>query len=250
MNAQHLMNNTCTTLDSMNVANSPHAPIPLAHMTVYAILVSKVMATIVAISTSVNLRSITVHSMLDVTILWDHIHVNVILGFLVMAKLVITSMNAPKTVYVNQIPYSLINLVVTYVTVKAGFIKSDSGFCEDINECLFDACVANATCKNTPGSYDCSSDSGYRGDGVECDDINECDDSSSCPGKNTRCENNDGSFNRPCLNGYSDIDGICVDDNECVVGHSCNENTRCSNTDGSYQCFCESGFVKKRKFHD
>ena len=76
MNAQHLI------LDSMNEANSPHAPIPLAHMIVYAILVSKLMATIVALSTSVNLRSITVHSMLDVTILWHHIHVNVILGFL------------------------------------------------------------------------------------------------------------------------------------------------------------------------
>ena len=112
MNAQHLI------LDSMNVANLLHAPIPLAHMTVYAILVSKVMATIVAISTSVNLRSITVHSMLDVTIPWVHIHVNVILGFLVMAKLVITSMNAPKTVYVDQILYALMNLVVTHVTVK------------------------------------------------------------------------------------------------------------------------------------
>ena len=62
-------------------------------MIVNAILVSKVMVTIVAISTSVNLRSITVHSMLDVTIPWVHIHVNVILGFLAMAKLVITSMN-------------------------------------------------------------------------------------------------------------------------------------------------------------
>ena len=121
MNAQHLMNNTCTTLDSMNVANSPHAPIPLAHMTVYAILVSKVMATIVAISTSVNLRSITVHSMLDVTILWDHIHVNVILGFLVMAKLVIKvviSTNVPREISVEKVPNALMILVVTHVTVK------------------------------------------------------------------------------------------------------------------------------------
>ena len=76
-------------------------------------------------------------------------------------------------------------------------------------------------------------------------DINESDDSSSCPDK-TRCENNDGSFNCPCLNGYNDIDGICVDDNEYVVVHSCNENTRRSNTDGSYQCFCESGLSKTK----
>ena len=62
MNAQYLI------LDSINVANSHHVLIPLSHMTVNAILISKVMVTIVAISTSVNKRSITVHSMLDVTI--------------------------------------------------------------------------------------------------------------------------------------------------------------------------------------
>jgi hypothetical protein len=39
----------------------------------------------------------------------------------------------------------------------------------DINECLTDSpCHANATCNNTEGSYMCTCDSGYSGDGFTC----------------------------------------------------------------------------------
>jgi hypothetical protein len=39
----------------------------------------------------------------------------------------------------------------------------------DINECLQgQACDQNADCDNTPGSFDCSCRSGYRGDGLSC----------------------------------------------------------------------------------
>ena len=41
----------------------------------------------------------------------------------------------------------------------------------DINECLNDDdnnCSANATCTNTDGSYNCSCDEGYEGDGFNC----------------------------------------------------------------------------------
>ena len=34
---------------------------------------------------------------------------------------------------------------------ETGITKSDSGSCEDINECLFD-CGENAICKHNPGS--------------------------------------------------------------------------------------------------
>ena len=93
-------------------------------------------------------------------------------------------------------------------------------------------------------------DSSYSGNGVERDDVNKCDDSSSCLDKNSKCENNDGALKYPCLvtnecvhDGYSDVDGICVD-NECLVADSCNDNTRCANTNDSYKCFHESGFIK------
>jgi hypothetical protein len=39
----------------------------------------------------------------------------------------------------------------------------------DSNECLPDSpCHANATCNNTEGSYLCTCDSGYSGDGFTC----------------------------------------------------------------------------------
>ena len=43
---------------------------------------------------------------------------NVILDFLVMAKRVIISTNAPKKVFVDRMPFALTNLEVSHVTVK------------------------------------------------------------------------------------------------------------------------------------
>ena len=40
----------------------------------------------------------------------------------------------------------------------------------DINECMEydDLCAVNATCTNTIGTYQCSCDTGFTGDGVSC----------------------------------------------------------------------------------
>ena len=38
----------------------------------------------------------------------------------------------------------------------------------DIDECLSDSCDSNATCINTVGSFTCTCDSGYSGDGFQC----------------------------------------------------------------------------------
>ena len=41
--------------------------------------------------------------------------------------------------------------------------------CTDNDECLDDSpCDANATCTNTVGSFNCSCNTGYDGDGVIC----------------------------------------------------------------------------------
>ena len=38
----------------------------------------------------------------------------------------------------------------------------------DIDECLSDPCDSNATCNNSVGSFTCTCDSGYTGDGFQC----------------------------------------------------------------------------------
>ena len=61
----------------------------------------------------------------------------------------------------------------------AGYILSgDSLSCDDANECIGQGsgnnCSADASCSNTVGSFTCSCDSGFTGDGVTCTDYNEC----------------------------------------------------------------------------
>ena len=95
----------------------------------------------------------------------------------------------------------------------------------DIDECTRDTdrCHANANCHNTEGSYTCSCNSGYTGDGFSCNskfiyfqsqqlllasltfsvqtlDINEClNNNGSCP---HTCYDLDGSYTCSCSNGY------------------------------------------------
>ena len=38
----------------------------------------------------------------------------------------------------------------------------------DINECDFDPCHVSATCTDTHGSYICTCDNGFTGDGLTC----------------------------------------------------------------------------------
>ena len=50
------------------------------------------------------------------------------------------------------------------------------GKCIDFDECTETEhnCHKHATCVNSEGSYRCECNVGYRGDGFECDDHNEC----------------------------------------------------------------------------
>ena len=77
-------------------------------------------------------------------------------------------------------------------------------FCLDINECSHraDRCSKNTHCVNTEGSYTCSCNSGFHGDGMSCSDIDECEwGVHDCHQKAT-CLNTIGSFRCSCLNGY------------------------------------------------
>ncbi|XP_065190765.1 protein kinase C-binding protein NELL2-like [Sycon ciliatum] len=76
--------------------------------------------------------------------------------------------------------------------------------CLDRDECLHQThnCSSNAACTNTVGSYNCTCDSGFSGDGKFCKDRDEC----------------------------------------LYQTHNCSSNATCANTVGSYNCTCDSGF--------
>ena len=89
-------------------------------------------------------------------------------------------------------------------------------------------CHTFATCSNTPGTYTCQCDTGYKdfgsGDpGTDCQDINECTSGTPC-GTNELCQNAIGSYRCGCMQGYikDDHDQSCIDFDECEQGtHTC-----------------------------
>ena len=91
-----------------------------------------------------------------------------------------------------------------------------------MNECSTgnNACASppNGTCTNTIGSYLCSCNPGYMGNGRTCVDINECLLRADNCSINANCINNIGSFQCSCQlgftgNGYS----CCMFINQCCV---------------------------------
>ena len=75
----------------------------------------------------------------------------------------------------------------------------------DIDECLSSPCHNNATCNDTDGSYECTCDDGFTGNGTECNNINECpngDDTHGCH-DNATCTDNNGSYECTCDDGYT-----------------------------------------------
>ncbi|KAK2588211.1 hypothetical protein KPH14_004248 [Odynerus spinipes] len=143
-----------------------------------------------------------------------------------------------------------------------GYKKDENGNCVDINECVegdegeahgcehectneedIDECASGicktSRCVNTPGSYRCECDEGYRSDGDTCVDIDECVEGSPC---RERCLNTPGSYRCACSPGFRLQGGECVDINECEWRNGrCDQ--ECVNTVGSFVCACRSGYV-------
>lgn len=116
---------------------------------------------------------------------------------------------------------------------ELGFAPTgDGGACEDIDECsvfgLAQACGAEASsCNNTPGSWSCFCNNGYR---------------QLAPGEHCVPAPND------CEPGYvpTGPNGSCQDINECTtLGRevACGpEGTSCRNNFGGYECDCARGY--------
>ena len=144
----------------------------------------------------------------------------------------------------------------------------------EINECERGTDLCEHTCTNTPGSYNCSCNTGYQlgNNNHSCSgmylsyksniyllflDIDEC--SSNNGGCNQVCVNLVGSYYCQCNNGYtlSNNNHTCIgkiyvqfysfsiilsiDNNECSTGNGgCEHN--CTNSPGSYNCSCADGY--------
>ncbi|XP_030830249.1 uncharacterized protein LOC577184 isoform X4 [Strongylocentrotus purpuratus] len=83
--------------------------------------------------------------------------------------------------------------------------------CKETNECLMTPtpCDSLASCFNMPlGSFTCICDSGYTGDGITCEDIDECP--SDCH-QNATCINTPGSYTCECNNGFLGDGFTCIE---------------------------------------
>ncbi|XP_038075664.1 fibrillin-2-like [Patiria miniata] len=116
----------------------------------------------------------------------------------------------------------------------------------DVDECAdgLDNCDLNAACTNTHGSFTCTCNSGYTGDGTICTDVDECATFSDNCDSNAVCSNFPGGFACSCHAGYTGNGINCTDVNECADGLDyCDSNAACINTPGSFHCACNAGYT-------
>ncbi|XP_055997755.1 uncharacterized protein LOC125645868 isoform X2 [Ostrea edulis] len=134
-----------------------------------------------------------------------------------------------------------INTIGSYkCECREGFHRSN-GTCEDIDECQ-NASSCEHNCTNTEGGFYCTCRTGFDLHNTSvCVDIDECT-TASCH----NCSNFPGGFNCSCDEGYSlnlTIIAECNNIDECLDGsNNCSENATCTDTEGGYACNCLKGF--------
>ncbi|XP_029695966.1 nidogen-2 isoform X14 [Takifugu rubripes] len=132
------------------------------------------------------------------------------------------------------------------ITNKISPVGVESTRPELINPCYAGNhdCDTTAQCIPLEGQdFQCQCATGYRGDGHNCYDIDECAESLTSCGAHSQCVNLPGSHRCQCQSGFEfGFDGrTCVDIDEC--GSSpCHINARCLNGLGSFDCQCQPGF--------
>uniref|UniRef100_A0AAV2LN63 Signal peptide, CUB and EGF-like domain-containing protein 2 n=1 Tax=Knipowitschia caucasica TaxID=637954 RepID=A0AAV2LN63_KNICA len=126
---------------------------------------------------------------------------------------------------------------------RAGTVVTDP--CADGS----DGCHIDAICQTTPGSYKCTCRAGFKGDGKQCEDIDECDldHNGGCVHE---CNNIPGNYRCTCYDGFHLAhDGHnCLDVDECKFNNGGCQHT-CVNTMGSYECRCKDGFFLSDNQH-
>ncbi|XP_069544489.1 signal peptide, CUB and EGF-like domain-containing protein 1 [Brachyistius frenatus] len=134
--------------------------------------------------------------------------------------------------------------------VNTGGVMGDGGAAE-ADECSegSDDCHIDALCQNTPKSYNCICKPGYKGDGKQCEDTDECENDYN-GGCVHECINIPGNYRCTCYDGFMLAhDGHnCLDVDECVDNNGGCQQV-CVNTMGSYECLCTEGFFLSDNQH-
>jgi len=95
-----------------------------------------------------------------------------------------------------------------------------AGACVDLDECALGAarCSPDAKCTNTPGSFTCTCNVGFAGNGITCVDVDECAVSPSPCDASAGCVNGVENFRCACNPGFtgSGQPGDC----RCLAGQS------------------------------
>ena len=139
---------------------------------------------------------------------------------------------------------------------RGGGSAGDPEACVDRNECDSGGlCDPAAYCDNTIGSYVCTCADGFTGDGISCNDINECNiiGAVSCS-EHTSCANTAGGFDCECNDGWEPnpaasggtndgTEDACRSRNECAdLLPPCDPNAVCEDIEGSFTCTCPPGY--------
>uniref|UniRef100_A0A3P8YU01 Signal peptide, CUB and EGF-like domain-containing protein 2 n=1 Tax=Esox lucius TaxID=8010 RepID=A0A3P8YU01_ESOLU len=112
-----------------------------------------------------------------------------------------------------------------------------------------DDCHIDALCQNTPKSFKCICKPGYKGDGKQCEDMDECENDYN-GGCVHECINIPGNYRCTCYDGFMLAhDGHnCLDVDECLDNNGGCQQV-CVNTMGSYECLCTQGFFLSDNQH-
>ncbi|KAJ7991014.1 hypothetical protein DPEC_G00292830 [Dallia pectoralis] len=114
------------------------------------------------------------------------------------------------------------------------------------NPCYTGTHECDTTAKCLPGEgqqYRCQCATGYKEDGHNCYDVDECVEGLSQCGPHAHCVNLPGTHSCQCQAGYEfGVDGrSCQDFDECR-SQPCHPQATCTNTQGSFQCQCQPTF--------
>lgn len=155
---------------------------------------------------------------------------------------------APETLQVTMervfVMYVKEERILRYaITNKISPVGVEPSGPELVNPCYSGThdCDTTAQCIPQEGqAFQCQCATGYRGDGRNCYDVDECAEGVSTCGAHAQCVNLPGSHRCQCQNGYEfGFDGrTCVDIDECSSS-PCSINGRCINELGSFRCQCQ-----------